>query len=275
MDVYKQIAKKINEADAVLISASNGLSITEGINLFANNEAMHELFGDLQEKYGIQNLLQGMIGRWPSVEQLWGFWSRMINHYCLNYQITDVMNDLKRIVYGKDYFIVTSNGENHFEGAGFDRNKIFEIEGDWIHMVCSNGCHDTLSSNIDVLKQMAEAEKDGIVPTELIPICPHCGAPMVPSMAARIYDVEQKGRYESFLEKYHGKKIVILELGIGAKNQLIKAPLMRWTAQEKQATYVTINLGEVFISNDIQEKSFGLDGYLDTILKTLRGVFEE
>ncbi len=31
--------------------------------------------------------------------------------------------------------------------------------------------------------------------------------------------------YKKFLEKYHGKNLVILELGIGPRNRLIKPPL--------------------------------------------------
>ena len=65
---------------------------------------------------------------------------------------------------------------------------------------------------------------------------------------------------------------MILELGIGKGNQLIKAPLMRLTALEPNATYVTINLGEIYITDNIREKSFGLDGYLGEILGELRTV---
>ena len=65
----KEIRKKIEEADAVLIGASNGLSITEGIHLFADNRAFEELFGDLKQKYGIRCILQGMGARWPSEEK--------------------------------------------------------------------------------------------------------------------------------------------------------------------------------------------------------------
>ena len=43
--------KKIKEADAILIGASNGLSITEGLHLFADNEAFEKLFGDFKRKY--------------------------------------------------------------------------------------------------------------------------------------------------------------------------------------------------------------------------------
>ena len=36
---YQAIAEKIKQADAVLIGASNGLSITEGLHIFADNKA--------------------------------------------------------------------------------------------------------------------------------------------------------------------------------------------------------------------------------------------
>ena len=37
---WNSIAKKFKEADAILIGASNGLSITEGLHLFADNAAL-------------------------------------------------------------------------------------------------------------------------------------------------------------------------------------------------------------------------------------------
>ena len=49
---WKPIAEKFREADAILIGASNGLSITEGLHLFADNAAFERLFGDFKRKYG-------------------------------------------------------------------------------------------------------------------------------------------------------------------------------------------------------------------------------
>ena len=61
MGQYEQIAEKMKEADAILIGASNGLSITEGLHLFADNVAFEKLFGDFKRKYGLGCILQGMI----------------------------------------------------------------------------------------------------------------------------------------------------------------------------------------------------------------------
>jgi hypothetical protein len=45
------------------------------------------------------------------------------------------------------------------------------------------------------------------------------------------------------------QRLVVLELGIGPRNQLIKAPLMRLVDREPYGTYITVNLGEVFIGD--------------------------
>lgn len=269
----KPIAEKIREADAILIGASNGLSITEGLHLFADNAAFEDLFGDFKRKYGLRCILQGMMAQWPSDEKKWAFWARLIHHYCGQYRPTPVMQDLKAIVGDKDYFVVTSNGECHFELCGFAPDKIFEIEGNWLTMQCARPCHDTRYPSLELAEKLAAAEREDHVPTELLPRCPKCGGPMDIHMGAgqrMIPDTQAQRHYEEFLENYHGKKLVVLELGIGWRNQLIKAPLMRLVDREPNATYVTINLGEVYIADEIKEKSFGLDGRLDELLPALR-----
>ena len=48
MGEYKEIAAKLKEADAILIGASNGFSISEGLHIFAGNQAFEEVFGDFK-----------------------------------------------------------------------------------------------------------------------------------------------------------------------------------------------------------------------------------
>ena len=76
---------------------SNGLSITEGLHLFADNAVFERLFGDFKRKYGLECILQGMMAGWSREEEKWAFWARLIHHYCGQYQPTSVMNDLKAI----------------------------------------------------------------------------------------------------------------------------------------------------------------------------------
>lgn len=268
-----RLAEQIRAADAILIGASNGLSISEGLHLFADNEAFEALFGDFKRKYGIRCILAGMAGRWPSEAEKWAFWSRLIHHYFGRYQPTQVMKDLRAIVGDRDYFVLTSNGEGHFARCGFSAKKIYEIEGNWLSMQCARPCHDTLYPTLELAENMAAAERGGRVPADLIPSCPRCGGTMELHMEGGpcfIPDVAARRRLEAFLHRYHGRKLVVLELGVGWRNQLIKAPLMRLVDREPHATYGTINLGEVYIADAIRGKSFGLDGPLDEQLSALR-----
>lgn len=268
MERKQEIIEKIQNADAILIGASNGLSITEGLHLFANNQAFEEVFGDLKRRYGLRNILDGYFYPWKTAEERWGFLSRLIEHYSGSYQASETMQNLRKLVGEKPYFVVTSNAEGHFEMSGFDSDKVYEVEGNWIELRCSHKCHDDVYPAMEAVHKMAAQEKEGRVPFDVIPKCPKCGAVM------NIYDAEPPKKeiinhWNQFLQTYHGKNLVILELGIGWRNQLIKAPLMRLTKSEPNATYITINLGEIYITEDIKEKSYGLDGYLNAILKEL------
>ena len=44
---------------------------------------------------------------------------------------------------------------------------------------------------------------------------------------------------------------------------------MRLAFREPEATYITVNLGEIYIPEEIKEKSYGLDGELSEVLRKL------
>ena len=64
MSEFNDAKAVIDKADAILISASNGLSISEGYNIFANNDDFKKHFSAFQ--YGVQNIIQGAIGKLPA-----------------------------------------------------------------------------------------------------------------------------------------------------------------------------------------------------------------
>lgn len=272
MNEFEKMAQKIKNADAILIGAANGFSISEGLHLFADNDAFENLFYDFKQKYGFRCILHGMTHHWLSDKEKWGFWSRLVNHYCNEYTETSVMKNLKEIVGEKDYFIITSNGECHFEMSGFASEKIYEIEGNWLTMQCALPCHDKIYPCSNELKEMSRSERNGSISSKLIPHCPKCGGPMEIHMAGGasfIPDATAQKNLQSFLKQYHNKNILILELGIGPYNQLIKAPLMELVEQEPNAAYITVNLGELFVPAQIRSKSFAVNGHLEDILAKL------
>lgn len=276
-NIYQMIREKIDQADAVLIGASNGLSISEGFNLFADDIWFQENFGDFRAKYGIHSVLQGMFFHFPSQEEKWAFWSRLVYRKSIAVQPSQMMLDLYQLVADKDHYVVTSNGEDHFVPVGFAPECVFEIEGKFTEICCEQGCHDAAYPNHEVVTRMAEAEENGLVPTTLLPKCPKCGGDMRIHMAAdqsffhSASWQKKQAVYQEFVRKYHNRKLLILEFGVGWRNQLIKAPFMQLASIEPQATYVTFNKGEIYIPPEIAAKSIGVDGDIGTAISGIAG----
>lgn len=81
---------------------------------------------------------------------------------------------------------------------------------------------------------------------------------------------KKKTLFHHFLTKYSGKKLVILELGIGSRNRLIKLPIMQLAYREPNAKYITLNMPqELYIPEEIAEKSVGIAGDIAQSLKEL------
>ena len=223
MTEIQQAAEAIREADALLIGASNGLSIAEDYHIFAHNEMFHRQFGDYWQRFGIRNVLEGCFYHYPHEDDRREFLRRLIGYWVTDYRPSQVMKDLLAVVGDKDYFILTSNADTHLELSGFAPSKVFEVEGTFEDMLHNRPMQDK--------SQEANA----------------------------------------FLNRYHGKRLAILELGIGSRNRLIKLPLMQLAARESQATYITLNLArELYIPDEIAEKSIGLSGDIAVTLRELK-----
>ena len=265
-ELYEKIKKAIDNADAVLIGASNGLSISEGYNIFADNAWFQDNFGEFRNKYGIHSILEGSFYNFPSPEEKWAFSSRLISRKSYLEEPSQMMKNLHAVVGAKDCFLVTSNTEDHFVPAGFSREQVFEMEGRMTESRCASGCCEDVYENREDVLRMAEAEENGLVPSELVPRCPHCGSPLTVNIAdsnsffqTRHFQKKMQD-YQDFIQKYHGKNLVILELGVGWRNRMIKEPLMQLTASEPHAVYITFNKGEIYIPSEIADKSIGVDG---------------
>lgn len=223
MTEIQQAAEAIREADALLIGASNGLSIAEDYHIFAHNEMFHRQFGDYWQRFGIRNVLEGCFYHYPHEDDRREFLRRLIGYWVTDYRPSQVMKDLLAVVGDKDYFILTSNADTHLELSGFAPSKVFEVEGSFEDMLHNRPMQDK--------SQEANA----------------------------------------FLNRYHGKRLAILELGIGSRNRLIKLPLMQLAAREPQATYITLNLAqELYIPDEIAHQSIGLAGDIALTLRELK-----
>ena len=274
-DTYQQIIKKIKEVDAILIGASNGLSISEGYHIFAEDAAFLAYFGEFREKYGITSIVQGAFFPFPTLEERWAFSSSIYAYFSREQAVSAVMNNLYTLLKDKNHFIVTSNTDGHLTQAGFERDRLFEIEGNSNHLQCKHACHDHIYAGEELLQKMYEQKEAGRVPAALIPACPKCGGEMQVYVEVNPYFLKGEAwqdrfqAYQDFIKQASGKNLVLLELGVGARNQLIKAPFMNLTHLEQNATYITLNKGQVYIPEVIASKSIGVDADLAEVLEQL------
>ena len=114
------------------------------------------------------------------------------------------------------------------------------------------------------------------IPTELIPRCPVCGAPMTMNLRADETFVQDEGwyaaseRYSDFLRRHKNLNVLYLELGVGSNTPvIIKYPFWRMTAKNARAVYACVNLMDPYAPDEIRERSICIKGDIGNILKQL------
>lgn len=66
-----RIGQALAEADLVIIGASNGLDMAEGLNIFCADAHFREAYGDLAQADGIGCILQGLASPRADVRRRW------------------------------------------------------------------------------------------------------------------------------------------------------------------------------------------------------------
>ncbi len=271
----KKLKQKIKEADAIIIGAGAGLSTSAGF--IYDGDRFKENFSDFIQKYGFKDMYEGGFYPFSTPEEFWAYWSRYIKINRYDELPSDVYENLLDIIKDKDYFVLTTNVDHCFQKSGFDKERLFYTQGDFGLWQCSVPCHNQTYDNQEVIKQMIEQQKDMKVPSDLIPYCPKCGAPMTMNLRSDNTFVEDKGwhaaakRYHKFLENHQDKNILFLELGVGFNTPgIIKYPFWQMTLQNPKATFVTINKGEVIIPKEIKDRSIGIDSDIGEAIEILK-----
>lgn len=121
-----------------------------------------------------------------------------------------------------------------------------------------------------------ERQKDMKIPTELLPICPHCGKPLTMNLRSDNRFVEDKGwheaaeRYQLFIRRHQNMRVLFLELGVGYNTPvIIKYPFWRMTLNNPKATYAVINYGEAICPDEIKRRSICIDADIGSVLPDL------
>ena len=275
----ERLKAALQDCDAVVIGAGSGLSTAAGFTY--TGERFEKYFSDFAAKYGIKDMYSGGFYPFPTMEEFWAYWSRYI--FINRYQDAPkpVYETLLKLVADKDYFVITTNVDHCFQKAGFDKKRLFYTQGDYGLFQCSEPCSQETFDNEAVIREMVERQENMKVPTELLPVCPHCGRPMTMNLRCDDTFVEDEGwhraaeRYEKFLRTRDGQKILFLELGVGYNTPvIIKYPFWQMTAKNPKAIYACINQGQAVCPQEIERQSVCLNADIDGTLSILGGANE-
>lgn len=186
-------------------------------------------------------------------------------------------SDLLELVKDKDYFVITTNVDHQFQLAGFDKKRLFYTQGDYGLWQCSAPCCQKTYDNEEIVRKMIAEQKDMKVPTELIPKCPVCGKPMTMNLRCDDSFVQDDGwyaaanRYEDFIRRHKGMRILFLELGVGENTPvIIKYPFWQMTAKNPKAVYACVNRGEAYCPQEIKKQSICFDTDIAQVLENMR-----
>ncbi len=269
-----RIRLALRNAEAVVIGAGAGLSTSAGY-VYAGAR-FHENFRDFEEKYGFHDMYSGGFYPYASLEEYWAYWSRYVylNRYLPPPK--PVYGELLRLVRDRDYFVLTTNVDHCFQRAGFDKARLFYTQGDYGLFQCSVPCHHQTYDNEEQIRRMVAEQKDMKIPSDLIPYCPRCGKPMTMNLRADDTFVQDRGweeasrRYRAFLQRFDGRRILFLELGVGGNTPvIIKYPFWRMTMQNRNAVYVCINAGEAVCPREIDGQSVCINEDIGAVLGAL------
>ena len=270
----ERLKTALRDCDAVVVGAGAGLSTSAGF--VYTGERFEKNFSDFAEKYGFRDMYSGGFYPFATPEEHWAYWSRYI--YINRYMDAPkpIYGDLLKRVAEKDYFVITTNVDHCFQKAGFEKKRLFYTQGDYGLFQCSEPCCQETFDNEAVVRKMVARQENMKIPSELLPVCPHCGKPMTMNLRSDDAFVEDEGwhraaeRYADFLRTRKDQKILFLELGVGYNTPvIIKYPFWQMTAKNPNATYACINQEQAFAPEEIASRAIVVNDDIGKILQAI------
>ena len=270
-----EVKKLINEADYILIGAGSGLSTAAGLKY--SGESFEKNFKEFIEKYNFPDLYSASFYDFNTQEEKWAFFAKMISLNRFNKEPLKLYQELCSLVKEKDYFVITTNVDGQFEKAGFEKEKVFETQGDYAYLQCEIACHNKLYYNYDLVNEWLKNTEDCKIPSSLVPKCPVCDGNMEMNLRKDANFVQdenwykQDKRYVEFLDKSQDKNLLLLEIGVGFNTPgIIRFPFEQMVYNNINTHLVRINKDYAFASREIEDKTILFNEDTNKIVEELR-----
>ena len=290
-EAISRLKTEIETAEAIVIGAGAGLSTAAGLTY--SGERFLKYFGDFAERFGIRDMYSGGFYPFPDAETRWAWWARHIYYNRYVPAPRPVYEDLRKLVQGKDCFVITTNVDHQFQRAGFDKKRLFYTQGDYGLFQSVNPAIRKTYDNEEWVMQAMEAQgfirnEKGIfeipaggsvsmkIPALLIPKCPDDRSDVTMNLRADDSFVEDEGwhrasaAYADFLRRHEGMHVLFLEIGVGMNTPVIcKYPFWQMTKDNPKAVYACLNFNDAYCPVEIEKQSVCIDGDSAEVIERL------
>ena len=282
-DKLRQTTEIINNADCLLIGVGSGMSASSGLDY--NDPTLAKKWYPEYFEQGKKSIIEIMSNFWPTsindknATAFWGFWARHIYHIRYENGVLPPYQNLFNIAINKTHYICTTNVDYQLIKAGFGKSYIFAPQGDYALFQCETPCSQDVYANGDMVKEMLENKVSPFeIQSENIPHCPKCGKYLMPNLRCDNRFVENphiknQTMYINYIHNTHGKKLVLLELGVGFNTPvIIKYPFEAITLKHPLATLIRVNVSNAGVSEYIADKSVCFQEDIGKVLSDLYGL---
>lgn len=250
MENYKTSADWIKNADAIVVLTGAGMGVDSGMQTFRGKSGKWGAIEATENKSIFE--LSNPISFIENPKWIWGLFAQRMKEY-ENTPPHEGFYLLKNWIekLNLDYFILTSNIDQHFQKAGFEENKIREVHGSfgWLQSTKPKENNEIWKNNLnlDTLAQEIEEGK--------FPLCKDNTTMARPNIYLfrdfdylDTYSKTKLSFYEKFLSNNHNKKIVAIEIGSGPHVQTIRTKT-RELITKNQAKAIRINPNDFAIKS--------------------------
>lgn len=155
--MLQQAKQRIEQADFIVIGAGAGFSAAAGLTY--SGERFTKRFQPFIQRYGMQDMYSAGFYPFETEEEKWAYWAEHIWANRFEPSALPLYQQLFALMKDKNYFVITTNVDSQFAKAGFDPNKLFEVQGNYGELQCAKPCHSQVYDNETLVQKWRSLQK--------------------------------------------------------------------------------------------------------------------
>ena len=249
-EIFSDMITKCNEADMILIGI--GEEFQYDWDVLLNNPRYQEIDGEIENRNEY---------RW-----IVPFLQKMLLEQDLDETLDEAYKNLKKLIDGKNYFIITTVTDDYVHRYGLNEERIVTPCGGFSKMQCDLNCSAQLLEPDNEAFEKVRAYFDKRLSLEELnePVCGSCGHKKrfnqvgVTKYAEEGY-LPQWETYTKWLQGTVNKKVCVIELGVGMQlPTIIRWPFERIIYYNQKAFLYRIHPSLYQLGEKIGERGIGI-----------------